>query len=273
MMRRIPAFALMGLMVPSLVAAQNNIGPRTLLPLHVACAAVQVDAIPATPHRIHGVQHPDSRQTLAPGDVAVIRLGEGQALDVGQTLIAHRADVERNNRRLGDVDRDIRRRGDSLTSYRAVGMVTVTAVDHRFALARVDRVCGELLLGDALHTGTLAELPAVEAAGEPSFDDRARVASGTDRRASFGDGDILAINRGTTHGVVPGQRFAIYREPASRGGYREPLTTRSDELPLVELGEVVVVEVADRAAKAVVVKTTDAILSGDVAVRVTPAQR
>ncbi len=262
MMRRIPAFALMGLMVPSLVAAQN-IGPRTLLPLHVACASVPVDAIPSAPHRIHGVQHPDSRQTLAPGDVAVIRLGEGQAPDVGQTFIAHRADVAR----------DTSRRGDGVTSYRAVGMVTVTAVDRRFALARVDRVCGELLLGDALHSGTLAELPAVEASGEPSFDDRARVAPGADRRASFGDGDILAIDRGTTHGVVPGQRFAIYREPASRGGYREPLTTRSDELPLVELGEVVVVEVADHAAKAVVVKTTDAILSGDVAVRVTPAQR
>ncbi|MEZ5289189.1 MAG: hypothetical protein R2712_31170 [Vicinamibacterales bacterium] len=88
----------------------------------------------------------------------------------------------------------------------------------------------------------------------PDFDDRAHVLFGGDMRREFGDGDLVSIDRGASQGVVAGTRFALYRDP--RNG-----------LPLSELGEAVVVEVGETASRAVLVKVSDVVSAGDVAVR------
>ena len=89
----------------------------------------------------------------------------------------------------------------------------------------------------------------------PDFSDRANVLEARIRRAMFGDGDMLSIDRGTAHGVVLGARYAFYRDPA-----------RHDGMPLVHVGDAVVVELGEQTSKVVVVKTIDAISSADVAV-------
>ena len=83
---------------------------------------------------------------------------------------------------------------------RTAGILTVVSVDEQFALARVDRACAEVMVGDALEPLTLPTLPAADPPGRPAFDDRARVLFGADLRLSFGDGDLLAFNRGSAHG-------------------------------------------------------------------------
>ena len=65
-------------------------------------------------------------------------------------------------------------------------------------------------------------------------------------RAIFADGDTLSINRGTAHGVALGARYAFYRD-------------RHNGMPLVHLGDAVVVELGEQTSKAVVVRTNDAI--------------
>ena len=81
----------------------------------------------------------------------------------------------------------------------------------------------------------------------------ANVLEGTDGKSIFADGDTLSINRGTTHGVALGARYAFYRD-------------RLDGMPLFHLGDAVVVELGELTSKAIVVRTNDAITLADVAI-------
>jgi hypothetical protein len=87
----------------------------------------------------------------------------------------------------------------------------------------------------------------------PDFSDRGSVLFGSDNRLIFGDGDITSIDRGTVHGVVPGSRYALYRD-------------RKDGMPLVYIGEAVVLTTGESTSKVMVTKALDAISTGDVAV-------
>jgi hypothetical protein len=128
-------------------------------------------------------------------------------------------------------------------------------VDDQFALARIDQACDTVTVGDYLEPLSIAALPAsvADEAGAPNFADRGSVLFGADLRQVFGDGDVLAINRGSAHGVAAGSRFALYRDS-------------QDGLPLGEVGEAVVVDVTESASRAVVVRVRDFVTAGDVAV-------
>jgi len=244
------AGVIVGTVLPHAAAGQS-LGPRTLLPLQIACADQAVTTMPSPQLTIAGAQRADGRQSLGPGDVAVIQAGAAQGLEVGQRFVA---------RRLQGGSRDALRLGvDGFMGIHTAGVLTVTAVDERFALARVDRACDRVLVGDYLEPAVLPALPTAAAAGAPDFDDRASVLFGPDLRRVFADGDLLAINRGTSHGVVPGTRFALYRDP-------------HNGLPLSELGEAVVVEAGATSSRAIVEKVSDVVSAGDVAVRRQPAQ-
>lgn len=235
----------------SQAASAQSLGSRTLRPFHVVCSEQAVTAVPATSLTIAGAQRADGRQTLAPGDIAVIRAGTGQGLAVGQSFTARRLE--------GDA-RDAFRRGQrGFAGVRTAGIVTITAIDERFALARVEQACDEVRVGDYLEPVAAFALPAAAAPGEPAFDDRASVLFGVDLRTEFGDGDLVLIDRGTSHGVAPGTRFALYRDP-------------QNGLPLSELGEAVVVDAGETTSRAMVERASGVVTTGDVAVRRRPAQ-
>ena len=69
----------------------------------------------------------------------------------------------------------------------------------------------------------------------------------------FGDGDVASIDRGTVNGVVAGSRYAIYRD-------------FHNGLPLVYMGEAVVMSVNEQTSKVVVTSARDAVGPWDVAV-------
>lgn len=250
-MRVALAVALMGMAMPFDVAGQT-LGPRTLVPMHVLCADLPFSTPPGITLTIEGAQHADGRQVLGIGDTVVIKAGTGQGITVGQQFVARR------QKRMSDV---YARGRDGYGSVRTAGVVTVVAVDERFALARIERACDTVLVGDYLEPLEMPVLPTPAETGPANFDDRAAVLFGPDRRETFGDGDILTINRGATHGVAAGARFAIYRDP--KQGLR---------LPLIELGEAVVVDVNESVSKAVLVRVKDLVETGDVAVPRGPAQ-
>ena len=118
----------------------------------------------------------------------------------------------------------------------------------------------ELAVGDSIDVGdhleplVIPELPAAAPAGGPAnFADRALVIFGRDRRLVFGDGDLFSIDRGTNHGITAGTRLAIYRD-------------RQNGLPLVEVGEAVILETAADTSRAVLVRVSDLVQAGDIAV-------
>lgn len=257
-MRYVLAVAIVGMAMPSTAAAQS-LGPRTLTPMHVLCADLPVTAPPVITLTIEGAQHADRRQVLGVGDVAVVKAGTGQGIAVGQRFAARRLQKAQQTLRIyrGPYDAV----PTDYESVRTAGVITVFAVNDGFALARVERACDTVNVGDYLEPLDLPTLPTAAEGGNPNFDDRALVLTGPDRRKAFGDGDVLTINRGSSHGVNPGARFAIYRDPAQ--GFR---------LPLVQIGEAVVLEVSESISKAVLVRVTDSVESGDVAVPRGPTQ-
>lgn len=241
-MRTIVLAGFVGLL-PAAVAAQP-ISPRTLLPLHAACADLPVPTAATATLTVAGAQRADGRQVLGIGDMAVLRAGTAQGLAVGQQFVARRLDGGREAFRRGT---------KGFAGVRTAGVLEITAVDANFAIARVSRACDHVRVGDYLEPLALQPIPAPAAAGAPNFADRATVLFGRDLQQMFGDGDILAIDRGTAQGVTPGSRFAIYRDP--RNG-----------LPLTELGEAVVIDAGDNWSRAVVQRAFDVITGGDVAV-------
>jgi hypothetical protein len=136
----------------------------------------------------------------------------------------------------------------------------VYAVDDLNALARIDLACDSLEIGDFLEPYVEVPLPASASAPiVPDFADRANILFGTDNRTLFGDGDVFSIDRGTLHGVTPGQRFAIYRDP--RNG-----------MPLIYVADVVTMTVHELTSRVVATRVIDGIEVGDIVVARRPAQ-
>jgi hypothetical protein len=105
-----------------------------------------------------------------------------------------------------------------------------------------------------LEPYTEPTLPAAAAAMQrPDFSDRANVLFGADSRVTFGDGDVTSIDRGTLHGVVPGARYAIYRD-------------LHNGMPLIHVGEAVVLVTSEQTSKLSVTRVIDAIQPGDIMV-------
>jgi len=248
-MRHALVVAVLGMAIPALAPAQS-LGPRTLLPMHVACADIAVTTPPTGKFTIAAAERADGREVMGTGETAVIRAGTSQGLAVGQQFAARRLD--------GGIWA-FRRGVGGYAGIRTAGLLTITSVDENFALARIDRACDGVLVGDYLEPLAMPAIQAPGTAGAPNFADRASVLFGADLRNVFADGDVLAIDRGSAQGVTPGTRFALYRDP--RNG-----------LPLSDLGEAVVIDVTEGTARAVVVRVRDFVSAGDVAVMRGPAQ-
>src|SRR5262249_11406001 len=138
---------------------------------------------------------------------------------------------------------------------KTLGWVHVVAVNESTAVAQIDHACGEVSAADYLQPFATPVLPSnvesTEATGEPDFTALARVVNGNEDRSIFGIGDFALIDRGSGQGVMPGQRFAVYRD------------LRKPGLPLVSVGEVVVVAASESVALARITRARDAVFEGD----------
>ena len=220
-----------------------TLGPRTLVQSFVLCADLPVTALPSPAPQVLGGHNTDGHQDLAPGDLVVL---EGTDFTVGQRYAA---------RRVRGGMTSIEQRPDGIGAVQTTGWLTVTAKDERTALARVDFTCTSIEPGDFVQAFSDLPLPAATVGqGAPDFSDRGTVLFGTDHRESFGDGDVFSIDRGTAQGLASGARLAIFRDP-------------KNGLPLVYIGDAVVVEPSEHTSKVVLVVAKDAVSAGDVAVR------
>jgi hypothetical protein len=161
--------------------------------------------------------------------------------------------------------------------------VTIRAIDQNNALASIDAVCDTVEIGDFLEPFA-GEVPLPTTAAPPlypDFNERANIIFGADNRVLFGDGDVFSIDRGTAHGVAAGSRFAIYRDHQAPGQNRIPppplrgqaYTDPRPILPLVYIGDAVVMSVTETTSKLVVTKAVDGIVPGDVVVPRRPASQ
>lgn len=230
-------------------------GPKTLMPWMVACADTPVNEKPDPRITIKGTRSSQDLYMASRGNEIDIGRKLNDGLDVGQRYVV---------RRLAGDPKRFPRDGEGFGAVATVGWVTITAIDEYNALANVDFACMPLQPGDYLEFYNEPALPNSAAAMlKPNFTERVPIMQGTDSKVMFGDGDILSIERGATHGIAVGARYAIYRDPR----------TGTEGMPLFYVGDAVVMEVGPLTSKMVVVSAVDAITTADVAVpRTRPAQ-
>lgn len=242
----------LGAQTPSAGPAQ--LGPRTLLPAHVMCADLPVTAPPVPTVVISGGQNPDGRESLVKGDVVVLSAGTNLDLAVGQRFLIRRLQGTLQGSARKGARPAFPKTGEGFGAVRTAGWLTITAVNETTALAMLDYACDAIGPGDYIETYAEPALPqTVSALVDPQFDDRAKVLFGTDRRVSFADGDLFSIDRGTAQGVIAGARYAIYRDP-------------HNGLPLIHIGDAVVIEPGETTSKVVLVMGKTAIAADDIAV-------
>ncbi|MEZ5289188.1 MAG: hypothetical protein R2712_31165 [Vicinamibacterales bacterium] len=154
--------AIVAMAVPGAAAAQE-LSPRTLLPLHVVCAEQAVQSLPSVTLTVAGSQRADGRRAMAAGDVLVIHAGTTQGVDVGQSYFTRR--VQGGDRR--GTSEPFRLGWEGRAGVLTSGVVTVIAADERFALARVERACRDVQVGDFLEPVAMPALPTPADGGYP----------------------------------------------------------------------------------------------------------
>jgi hypothetical protein len=226
--------------------AQAGVPVMSPIEVGVACAPPpSFDAEPDHAPHIIGGQDTAPRSVFGGADLLVLDSGTNAGLQLGQQFFVRRANSFGMYRY-----RPAHHRG-----AKTLGWVHVVAVNEATAIAQIDHTCGDLLTGDYLEPYVAPVVPAgaesAEVTGEPDFGALGHIVNGVEDRTTFGGGDFALIDRGTEQGVMPGQRFAIYRD-LHKGG-----------LPLVSVGEAIVVSTGNSVALARITRARDAVFEGD----------
>jgi hypothetical protein len=247
------------------VYAQIDVtGPRTLTPEMVTCTDLPITTKPVPRLIVAGPHRTDGRTAMNDGLIVINRTAD-DGLAIGQRYIAQRLITD---------PKRFPRPGEGYGDLRVTGWVTVRAIDENNALASIDAVCDTVEIGDFLEPAVDVTLPtSAFPTLYPDFNDRANIIFGADNRVLFGDGDVFSIDRGTEQGVQTGHRYAIYRDFQPPSGHKTSMLGSmkyggdvQHVLPLVYMGDVVVLTVLEKTSKVVVIKAVDGIQVGDIVV-------
>ena len=249
---RVIAAAVVALSATPVYAQSTDVtGPRTLTNQMVMCTDLPVTSKPIPRITVAGPHVTDGRTAMTDG-LLVINRTPNDGLAVGQRYIAQRLRTD---------PKRFPRPSEGYGDLRISGWVTVRAIDEFNALAQIDAACDSIEIGDLLEPYVEAQLPtSATAPVYPDFNDRAAVIFGADNRVLFAAGDVFSIDRGTAQGVAAGNRYAIYRD-------------FHNNLPLVYMGDAVVMTAGEHTSKVVATTVVDGILIGDTVVPRRPASK
>ncbi len=246
-------------------AAQTPVAAPGLIPApswafnDLACAPALLTNETASPNaaplRVVGSQDFTHRQLLSAPDVLVISGGSNAGIQTGQRYFVRRVTSTATDR---DVPKTIH----------TAGWVQILGVDTMVSTATILHSCEGILLDDYLEPFVEPMVSAQPMAGNvPQYDNMGHIVTGIEGLHTAAPGDYMTIDRGTSAGVVVGERFLVFRDKRE---LRVETTGRSDvfgaaikQSPLVEIGEVMVVAVRpdDATVRVTVAKT--AITTGD----------
>lgn len=210
----------------------------------MSCSDLPVFSEPQPVHRLPAAHEGDAklRRAFAVPDTILIPGGTSVGLEPGQQFFVRRLLTRPDHNKPTPT---------APAMVHTAGWITVTASDGFSALARIDHACDGFVRGDYLEPFTAAPMPATLAAdGAAQFNDMGRLLFGTDGRRTFANGDLIAINRGTSHGLTAGARLSIFRDPKTAG-------------PLVEVGRAIVLTVAGDTSTVIADRVRDALYAGD----------
>ena len=241
-------------------AEQQLVAPPSWAFNDLACApGLAPVATPNTvqpAYRVIGSQDTVIRALLGPGDTLVISGGSNAGLQTGQRYFLRRLVQSRAGSQSLPV------------TVHTAGWVQILGVDTAVATATVMHACDGILIDDYLEPFTPPMIAARPSSGTtPHYENMGHIVTGLDGSHTAGKGQVMTIDRGSNGGVFIGQRFLVFR---ARGDQRYLAAGRSKELiqteghlPLVQIGEVLVIAVQPDSAAVQVLTSKDAVTSGD----------
>ena len=237
--------ALLTALTSTATAQKAPVPTSTGLPedvLALVCAPTSRYDMPDQSLRVTGGQDTGKRRSYFPGDFVTINGGRENGIEPGQEYYVRRLQMQANQRPSRETPANIR------TS----GWIKVYAVDDQLSLATIVHACDSIDVHDYLDPFVMPVVPKMSAeTAKPQRDNYGRILFAADYRQAFGKGDFFMINRGSDHGVAPGDRFVVYRDKKQVENF------------LYDLGEAVAVDVKADTATLQAVVSRDAFMPGD----------
>jgi hypothetical protein len=203
-------------------------------------------ALPPETLRIIGSQDPSPRTLYGSRDLLIIDAGTGRGITVNQRFTIRRVITFGKKAFLGP------------HAIGTAGWLRIVAANEATSIGLVEFACEGIERGDYLEPYLDPTLPdnvdRADTTGELDFTAPARILFGDKERVTGGVGDFMMIDAGSKAGFAPGARFAIYRDVTLPG------------LPLVPVGEAILVHSDIDTAVVRLTLTRDAIQRGDLMV-------
>jgi hypothetical protein len=207
-------------------------------------------------YRVVGSQDTLIRELLGPGDTLVISGGSNAGLEAGQRFFVRRRVSTRGGER------------PLPATIHTAGWVQILGVDTTLATATVVHACDGILLDDFLEPFTPPMIaPRALPGSTPHYENMGHIMTGAEGLNTAGSGQVMTIDRGGNAGVVLGQRFLVFRDKRDQHvettGRSSQFGDMDGRLPLVEIGQVLVVAVRPEDATVQIVVAKDAVITGD----------
>jgi hypothetical protein len=245
---------------PTPARDQGAMSPPSWAYNDLACAPYLTMTKPKGALRIIGSQDTVIKNMMGPGDTIVVSGGSGAGMEPGQRYFVRRLIKAFGNTRGPDEDHPL--------PVHTAAWIEIIGVDTMLATATILHACEGILLDDYLEP-FVAPVIAVESesANKPDYEHMGHIVTGVEGSQVFGIGQMANIDRGTKLGVAAGQRFLVFRNKRT---LLVPSRMKSDtfekaamKMPLVQVGEVLVVAARTNDATVQVVAQKDAIRTGD----------
>jgi hypothetical protein len=207
--RNISAAGLLPVLLCAVAGAQE---PKTArlsgLPRDIACAPSSPLTRPTSALKVASGRG-DRKTLFGNGDTVVISGGTAQGLRAGDEFYARRV--------VGDEFTQAVRGGVVPISVHTGGMLQIVETKADVSVGVVTYGCDGIIEGDYLEPFAPEPLPPGTIGSTPDFASPGHVIMGDDRRQMAGAGDFVVIDRGSDHGMRPGQQVTIFRQTLSDG--------------------------------------------------------
>ena len=212
------------------------------VPLELICGPQAALTAPSQAMKVTGGMEP-AKSLFGTGDTLLINAGTAQGVKAGQHFYVRRVIKDRFTVKTTEA---------APHSIHTAGWVTILEAKTDVSVARVSEACDGVLQGDYLEPLVLPPAATATPATEPDYSRPARVMLGDDRRQLGGEGTLMVIDRGSDHGLKPGQRLTIFRR-----------TGEAADAPIVKLGDAVVASTQHETSMMRIEKVREPIQVGD----------
>jgi hypothetical protein len=195
----------------------------------LACAPNAAEAVPAQALRVSGGEIP-GRMLFGSGERVRVGAGTAQGLQTGQDYFVRRVVSDPFEAHFPD--------GTTHHQIHTAGWIHIAEVHAAEAVATVTHACDEVMAGDYLEPFALPTVPEPAAPGQADLTAAGRLVFGDEWAELGGPGSYMVLNRGSLHGIHPGQHVTLFR-PAAGAGPRGSMYPGAGKTPsgFVRVGE------------------------------------